>query len=426
MKLFLLNGPNRKKGWLLLALSWLVVIALAGSFIRLMFLADINIFRYKYLLHAHSHVAMLGWVYSAFFTGILYMFLNDSGFNSLSYRRIFWLTQITIAGMMVTFTIQGYGPASIAFSTGHIFLSYWFAGKFWRSVRNSKNLHQKYPLALRFILAGLFFLVLSSFGPWGLAYLAANDLTGSDLYHQAIYFYLHFQYNGWFVFALMGLFFSVLEKKGVVYSGSRALLAFWLLFYACIPAYFLSLLEYPLSGLLRGLAVSSAIVQVAGLGALLSAFKLKAISRFNQSGSMFMILTGISLVALFLKFILQLVSTVPGIEILAFVLRDVVIAYLHLVMLGSVTCGMLGFFGYHQLLQLSGKVAVSGLWIFLAGFLITEAWLFLNGLRVFMKNGNIWWREGSLFIFSLLMTVGLIIFWAVQWNHFKRQENEKR
>jgi hypothetical protein len=51
-------------------------------------------------------------------------------------------------------------------------------------------------------------------------------------YLASIYYYLHFQYNGWFFFACMGLLFSMLNLKSVrTYFIGRFLSCFlWLVF----------------------------------------------------------------------------------------------------------------------------------------------------------------------------------------------------
>ncbi len=38
----------------------------------------------------------------------------------------------------------------------------------------------------------------------------------SPWYRNAVYFYLHFQYNGWMPMALLGLLIFAAEKNGVI------------------------------------------------------------------------------------------------------------------------------------------------------------------------------------------------------------------
>ena len=56
-------------------------------------------------------------------------------------------------------------------------------------------------------------MVISTMGPWAIAVISAKGLAGSEYFNAAIYFFLHFQYNGWFAFAIIGLFFWLLGAE---------------------------------------------------------------------------------------------------------------------------------------------------------------------------------------------------------------------
>jgi hypothetical protein len=56
--------------WVIFTLLLLAVVALAGFVMRLMPLVSIPGLNYEYLLHAHSHLAFLGWAYNALFAGL--------------------------------------------------------------------------------------------------------------------------------------------------------------------------------------------------------------------------------------------------------------------------------------------------------------------------------------------------------------------
>ena len=51
---------------------------------------------------------------------------------------------------------------------------------------------------------------------------------------RLIYFYLHFLYNGWFTFAVLGLLFWLLEKYKVSFNQNYSLLFFRLMFWPCL------------------------------------------------------------------------------------------------------------------------------------------------------------------------------------------------
>lgn len=368
----------RAKTWFLVSFAYLVLVALMGTLLRLNFFYPLTGIPYDHLLHAHSHTGMLGWVYSVLFTGLLLVF-HPQGFWERRYKVLFWATQVANLGMLVTFLMQGYGAYSIAFSTLHILLSYAFILVF---TKDTKALLKTYSVpeayALKFVYAGLFYLFLSSFGPWGLAVIAANGLKDSNLYDQAIYFYLHFQYNGWFLLTLIGLFVNYLGGHTSL-SIQPLARAFHLLAWTMIPAYALSLLGFEVSCIILGIALVTALLQLAGGLSLGASFRF---GRPDNGGQPKVIQAiGIFVIGMFfLKWIFQAIGAVPLFHELSYQTREVVIGYLHLNMLGIVTAGLF-YWGYqYRLLKLNTKIAKTGLWIFLTGFILSEILLFGQGL----------------------------------------------
>src|SRR5690606_24662500 len=99
------------------------IAAVMGLLLRYAFVQPIEV-NYRYLTHAHSHAAMLGWVYLMLFTLIVHYFIP---IKKPIYNRLFWITELAVIGMLVSFPFQGYAAVSISFSTLHIFCSYYFA-----------------------------------------------------------------------------------------------------------------------------------------------------------------------------------------------------------------------------------------------------------------------------------------------------------
>src|SRR5690625_4705212 len=130
-----------------------LVAALLGLFMRYVYVGTINIpFKYGYFIHAHSHIAILGWVYLALF-GLFISNLLPTWYKK--YKRLFWITQISIVGMLFSFPFQGYAAASITFSTLHVIASYFFIYYFWRDTKEQKS-H-----ASKMIIKFLFYLFIS-------------------------------------------------------------------------------------------------------------------------------------------------------------------------------------------------------------------------------------------------------------------------
>ncbi len=88
------------------------------------------------------------------------------------------------------------------------------------------------------------YLVLSSIGPWAIGGVMATVGTESIWYKTSIYFYLHFQYNGWFILALLGLLFYIFEEKGIVFNPHKLKSFFLLLNFGVLFTVILSVLWF--------------------------------------------------------------------------------------------------------------------------------------------------------------------------------------
>src|SRR3970040_2533247 len=158
--------------------------------------------------------------------------------------------------MIVSFIMKGYRLVSIILSTASILVSYVFGYRF---IKDLKLLDDDL-LAKSWFKAAIFFNIISSLGTFYLAYMMASKNVVQDWYLSSIYYYLHFQYNGWFFFACMGLFFGLLNLKKTDHPFYET--AFKLFAAACIPAYFLSILWLDFPVWLYAITVLSAIIQV--------------------------------------------------------------------------------------------------------------------------------------------------------------------
>ena len=62
-------------------------------------------------------------------------------------------------------------------------------------------------------MAALLFMVISSIGPFSLAPIIVNGMKDTIWYDLSIYFYLHFQYNGWFILSIVSLIAYSIKVK---------------------------------------------------------------------------------------------------------------------------------------------------------------------------------------------------------------------
>ena len=121
-----------KKSWLLVCLINFFIAASMGLLLRLMYVVPMPELNYQFLLHGHSHIAMLGWVYMMLYGLIYTYFVPIKSKEKPIYNRLFWITEVAVVGMMLYFPVEGYALFSITFSTLHILCSYYFCRLVWK------------------------------------------------------------------------------------------------------------------------------------------------------------------------------------------------------------------------------------------------------------------------------------------------------
>ncbi|WP_276498986.1 hypothetical protein [Pontibacter litorisediminis] len=412
-----INSFTRWRLPLLSALLSLLVIALLGLLLRWMFVAPVAGLNYKHLLHAHSHTALLGWLYPALFIALLHAYLPPEVRDRKVYFWQFWLAQAAVLGMLLSFPVQGYGAVSISFSTAHILLSYWFILRFLKDARAQEVSQGKHSLSFRFVKGALFFLGLSSLGPWAMGPIMATGHSGSELYYNAIYFYLHFLYNGWFAFAVLGLLFWLLEKYSIRFNRKYGLLFFRMMFWACLPAYLLSVLWVKPDTVVYLVSGAAALAQVLALALLiwlLWPVRRQVLALFSGWGRSILVLAALAFI---LKTLMQFSTAFPYMADLAYQLRFFIIGYLHLVLIGFVSFFILAWLAQQEWVRLELRLSRWGLGLFILAFTGTEALLFGQGLLLWLGLGAIPNYNGLLFGVSVLLPVGILLFFISQLRH---------
>ncbi|HEV7333019.1 MAG TPA: hypothetical protein VGN63_18430 [Flavisolibacter sp.] len=361
----------------LLTLSFvnLLLVALLGVLLRTFPFLSSFPFAYKNVLHGHSHFAFSGWVMLVLFALLMKAFpAIKERIPYRHWRNVAALIVLSTYGMLVAFPFQGYKVISISFSTLAIVATVYLTIIIRKALASLPK-----TVPHRFVQWGLFYACLSSIGPFAIGPLIAMGKSGSPLYFDAIYFYLHFQYNGFFTFLVLAFLYRMLEKRCEAVHGRKVLL---LLNTALIPAYALSVLWHQPSVVFNWLGGSAALLQLgAVIFLLLDAVKVK----FKNS-----VLLSLSLTAFVLKSLLQFFSAFPVIAQLAYEYRNLVIAYLHLVLLGFVS-----LFVFASVLKRNPSTQL-GIALFLFSFLSTESLLVLQVI-------------GSVYLFSIPSYLEIIL-----------------
>ena len=400
------------KLWLKTSIINLLLVAILGLLMRYKIGFEFPFLDQKHLQHSHSHFAFSGWISHTLMVlmiGFLEYKIKKTEVQFIKKYNLLLITNLICSyGMLISFIIQGYGAISILFSTSSIVIACVFTFFYFKDLK----LISHEDLSKNWFKASLFFNVISSLGTFALAYMMVSKNIQQNEYLSSIYFYLHFQYNGWFFFACMGLLISFLQlKKAENLFFNKT---FWLFFVSCIPAYFLSTLWLKLPTWIYVLTLLSALVQtITWFKFLYVIIKLKNnfLEKYPLVLRYILFFVG---VALSLKFILQLGSTIPALSQLAFGFRPIVIAYLHLVLLAIISLFLLFYIYANQFLTFNKQIK-NGIIIFSVGVLLNEIILAIQGIASFSYTLIPFVNE-MLFGAAIILVsgIGIIVFYSLK------------
>lgn len=302
------------------AIGNFIILSLFGALLRYMQLFPLRGGNYMFLLHAHSHFAFSGWMF--FSLALLITKSVSARPDFSSYRKVLTGSLVSAFGMLITFSIQGYSALSITFSTLFIVVTYRFAYLVFKGGSLRKKVNET---AFKLISAALVLLCISSAGPFALAPLKALGFGENPLYQDAIYFYLHFQMNGFMLLASLGLLAAGFLTRDLN-RNSRIWLNVFIL--SAMPLYFLFTLW----------ADPPAWVWImAFLGALLNLLSwLKLCLFFNTERPSLTFLQKTAVIAITLKVAMQVIICIPAVGEWTFNNRNLIIGYVHLLTLGCI------------------------------------------------------------------------------------------
>lgn len=360
--------------WLKIVLINLFIVATLGVILRYKILYPLPFVGQKNLLHGHSHFAFAGWVTQCLMVLLVNYLAQKKGQSIYAkYRWVLYANLFTAYGMLIAFPIEGYGLYSIIISTLSVFVSYVFAFMYWKDLQTVS----KPSIAHAWFKVAIVLNAVSSLGAFSLAFMMMAKVAKPEWYLAAEYFYLHFQYNGWFFFGCMGLFTSFISRYNIPSNVLKKI--FSLFAFAILPAYFLSTLWMHIPVWVYILIVLAAVAQLIGwiwLIKTLKKYKTEWSSGLSVFAKRFLLLPAL---ALTIKLLLQLGSTIPSLSQLAFGFRPIVIGYLHLALLGVISLFLLGFIIAENYLAYSVHL-VRAVIVFACGVFINEFLLMTQGI----------------------------------------------
>ena len=400
--------------WINLSLFWFLIVAMMGLLLRYITNRTVEGLIFGNILHAHSHLAFLGWIYSGLYALLVYYFIDEKKLKF--YNDLFWFSQIAVIGMIISFWMQAYGLFSITFSSLHMLLGYIFVFRFYKDTRTVKR-----DASFLFSFSALILMIISTLGPWTLGIMGAMKAGTKQIMDLLINFYLHFQYNGWFIFALTGILFLILKD---ILNERKLKNYFHLMIASILPAYALSAVWEIQNEAVYIIATSAALVQLIALYILLKEIYIKR-KLINKKFKLPSGIITVVLISFVLKNSFQLISAHPDAAVIISKIRLLVVAYLHMVLLGVCSSFILiaylltGFLKENNFLK-------AGFMVFISGFVITELMMFVQVWYYLNKWGNVENFNQWLFYASILLPAAVgVIFLSSILNSSSQRKSAK-
>lgn len=390
----------------LICLFNLLIAAFLGLMMRYKMEFPLPFANQTYLLHAHSNFVFCGWVsLTLYFCMVTYM-LPDIPKRRSTYPILFFSLEVASLGILISCLFQGYGLYSAIFILLFIFLFYVFTYLFWIDFKKVRV-----PVEIKWFAHGaLILFLLSSVSPYILGYYTLTGTGSPMLMRSILYWYLHFQYNGFFTFAVFALLLFWLHKRRLYPSSGRMKVVFVLLFAGVIPEYLLSLIGFYPYTWIRVLSAFAIVTHFAA-GIILFLIVIKGyriISMIIPKEAN--ILWKIATAAYFLKIALQFGLLVPSLASFTFSFRPLIIGFLHLVFLCFISFFLIGFLLVRRWLHIGSiRLAKVGFVLFVACVLLSEVLLFINSFYHYISVYSPFFRP-ALFWVTLGIFIGLLLF----------------
>ncbi|UMB61274.1 hypothetical protein MHL31_03500 [Lutibacter sp. A80] len=373
--------------------------AFYGLVLRWNFAFPSALISYKNLLQGHSHVAFLGWGYLTVIYAVCKLFIPKEKRDSKVYKVTLFIIIITIFLMLFSFLLSGYKTFSIVLLSVFGITSYVLSFKILKDLKGEST-------AAKLVKFGMYYYLISSFATWFLAFVVVTQ-GKTNLYYNSIYFYMHFLYNGFFVFTLFGLLFKIFENQNVKVSNSLKKYFFIYLNLACIPAYVLSVLWSTTTIVYNIIGFIAAILQLISLLFLLKILK-QVLEQINW-GFISKLVLKFAMIAYVLKILAQVASAFPYFVKKSLALKPYfIIGYLHLFTLAFMSVLLFLILKQLKILYFNRMLSKLGLTFFLLGVLFTELLLFLQGFLILIKQQIIPNYTIILLIFSFFIVIGIV------------------
>ena len=398
-----------KNRWVDIVIFNFCVVAFLGFILRSKILFSIPFLDYNRLLDAHFHFAFGGWVTLALAMLLIYDVLPAGRSERPVYR---WLLIGILAAswmLLISSPLPANSIGASIFSTIFILVTYAFAWVYIADIRKAPVSKTVKLLAI----SALVCMVLASVGIFTLAYLFATKSLSMFAYRDALYTYLHLEYNGFFTLAVFAILFQRLEHKMSSGAKQKAYEFSVMLCASTIPSLFLTYLWRDPNEIYRVIAICGSITLLLSFVLLIRfIFSLREVYTSFSPIVRNMLLLSVSSFAL--KIFLQSFTLFPAVGNAVFGDRPVIIGFLHLVFLGFVTLFLMATFAESGFLNVRFVFNRFALIIFTVVVILNEVILMTQGLGAMFTISSrifpwlLWWISIGLFGGAILIGLARI------------------
>jgi hypothetical protein len=400
---------DSKKICINLSLTNLCIVALLGVLMRSKVIFDLPWIDYNRLVDTHGHFAFMGWVTLALMTLMIYE-LPGGLYTKKIYPFLLGAIFLCSWGTLFASSFESCKSISEYLSFIYILFTYIFGWVFTKDILRTNASKTVKLLSVSSVAC----LVLSSGGALMLAYLFSVKSLNAILYRDALFGYLHLQYNGFFTLAVFGLIYNKVVSTTPEKSRKNIHRFAVLLCLSVLPSMFLTFLWHEATTVFHIIsAIGCLLLLLTFAWFIFSAPLLLKEFKIIKPSIRYMAILSIS--AFTIKIFLQSLTFIDSINILVFGNRPMIMCFLHLVFLGFVTIFIIAYFAQKGILNTKSPFTRFALMVFTFAVVANEILLMLQGLgNIFIAGSPLfsWYLWGAgiwLLLGTLLIAIARIL-----------------
>lgn len=371
-----------KRLWINLSIANLCIVACLGVLMRSKIIFDMPWIDYNRLVDTHGNFAFIGWVTLALITLMVYE-LPGELYTKKIYQ--FLLGAIFLCSWATLFTSPFESCKFIADFVSMIYIAVTYLLS-WVFIKNILKTSAGRTVKLLSV-SSLICLVLSSAGPFMLAYLFSVKSLNAVLYRDALFGYLHLQYNGFFTLAVFALIYNKIVSNTTEKSRKNIhRFAVWLCL-SILPSMFLTFLWSKATPALNIVSALGSLLLLICLGFFIVSAPL-LLKEFKMIKREIRYMAVLSITAFMIKIFLQSLTFINSVNVLVFGNRPMIMCFLHLVFLGFVTLFLVVYFAQKEMLDSKSGFTRFALGVFTLGVIVNELLLMLQGIGAMFIAGS--------------------------------------